>query len=87
MSRTSTLIFLGILIVLTPFSGLPIGFRTFITVILGVCVSSIGFMIRAHEARSMLLRTETPSLATGISEPEDFSSDSVPQEPHGISPV
>jgi hypothetical protein len=52
MSRNSTLILLGILIVIVPFSGLPEAIRTFLAVILGACVAGIGFALRASEARS-----------------------------------
>ncbi len=74
MSRTSTLILLGILIVLTPFSGLPIAFRTLIVVILGVCVSGIGFAIRVYEARSMQSQTEVPTSTPATPGPLDLSS-------------
>lgn len=75
MSRTSTLILLGILIVLTPFSGLPIAFRTLIAVILGVCVSGIGFAIRVHEARSMQSQAIVPPPTTATSGSTDLSSE------------
>lgn len=60
MSRTSTLILLGILIVLTPFSGFPISFRTLLAVVFGACVSGIGLSMRAHEVRGPLPSVEAP---------------------------
>ena len=52
MSRTSVLILLGVLVILTPFSGLPASLRTLLAVILGACVSGMGFSQRAREART-----------------------------------
>jgi len=51
MSRTGTLILLGVLVILMPFSGLPASARSLITVILGVCVLGMGLSFRADEAR------------------------------------
>jgi len=62
MSRTSTLILLGILTILTPFSGLPIAFRTLLTVIFGASVVGIGLMLRTREARSMQQPAEPPPI-------------------------
>jgi uncharacterized membrane protein YwaF len=49
MSRTSTLILLGILIILTPFSGLPIAIRSLFTVAFGVAILGIGLSLRTNE--------------------------------------
>jgi hypothetical protein len=49
MSRTSALILLGIIVVLTPFSGLPIAFRSLINVVCGIAVLGIGLLLRTHE--------------------------------------
>lgn len=51
MSRTSALILFGILIILTPLSGLPIALRSLFTILFGICVLAIGFSLRAHEVR------------------------------------
>jgi len=51
MSRTNTLIVLGLLMILTPFSGLPISLRTVCAVIFGVSVVGIGLSDRAREIR------------------------------------
>jgi hypothetical protein len=61
MSRTSALILLGILIILTPFSGFPTSIRSLLVVVFGACVSSVGLMIRAHEARGPLPPNEDHS--------------------------
>ncbi|MEK7086383.1 MAG: hypothetical protein AAB951_01180 [Patescibacteria group bacterium] len=50
MSRTGALILIGILILITPFSGLPEAIRTFLIVVFGVCVLGIGLSLRTHEA-------------------------------------
>ncbi len=52
MSRTSVLILLGVLVILTPFSGLPASIRTLLAVILGACVLGMGLSERAREARA-----------------------------------
>ena len=42
------LILLGVLTILAPFSGLPIAFRTLLTVIFGAFVLGIGLLMRTH---------------------------------------
>ena len=54
MSRSSILILLGILIILTPFSGLPITIRTLLTIIFGACVLGVGLSLRSREIRGPL---------------------------------
>ncbi|MFI5260582.1 MAG: hypothetical protein ACHQU0_02190 [Candidatus Paceibacteria bacterium] len=49
MSRTSTLILLGILVILTPFSGLPIAIRSLFIVAFGIAILGIGLSLRANE--------------------------------------
>ncbi|MFH1178301.1 MAG: hypothetical protein V1711_01060 [bacterium] len=49
MSRSSTFILLGILIILAPFSGLPVSLRSLFTVIFGVCVLVIGLSMRTKK--------------------------------------
>ena len=46
MSRSSTLILLGVLIILAPFTGLPFSLRALLTVIFGACVLGIGLSMR-----------------------------------------
>ncbi|MCX6787166.1 MAG: hypothetical protein NTY93_01415 [Candidatus Kaiserbacteria bacterium] len=48
MSRASFLILLGVLVILAPFSGLPMAFRSLLAVIFGSCVLGIGLSMRAH---------------------------------------
>ncbi len=52
MSRASVLMLLGVLIVLTPFSGLPIAFRTFLSVIFGGIVFAFGLSARVQVTRA-----------------------------------
>jgi hypothetical protein len=50
MSRGGTLILLGTLTILVPFSGLPIAFRTALLILLGMCVCAVGFTLRSQES-------------------------------------
>ncbi|MEK7101260.1 MAG: hypothetical protein AAB921_04145 [Patescibacteria group bacterium] len=77
MSRANTLILLGVLVILTPFSGLPIAIRTFFAVIFGVCVFGIGLSMRAREVR--LRAAQSPTADTPTPEP--------PAPPQEISPI
>ncbi|MBI3572106.1 hypothetical protein HY091_01055 [Candidatus Kaiserbacteria bacterium] len=54
MSRSSSLIVLGVLTMLTPFSGLPSAFRTFLTLLVGAIALGIGVAERAERARASL---------------------------------
>ncbi len=49
MSRSSTLILLGAIVILIPFSGFPVSFRTLLAVICGACILGIGLSIRIHK--------------------------------------
>jgi hypothetical protein len=49
MSRSSTLILLGIFTIITPFSGLPMAFRSLLLFIFGVCTLSVGLSMRANK--------------------------------------
>lgn len=49
MSRSSTLILLGVLVILAPFSGFPMSIRSLIAVICGACVLGIGLSMRVHK--------------------------------------
>ena len=48
MSRASFLILLGVLVILAPFSGLPVALRSLLAIIFGACVLGIGLSMRAH---------------------------------------
>ncbi len=90
MSRTSALILLGILVMLAPFSGLPVAFRSLLEVIFGACVLGIGFFMRAKEsARAAApLRAESaaPPVADPVPvEPEPLAAAAEP--PHGMSTI
>lgn len=47
MSRAGSLILLGILVILAPFSGLPMALRSLLAVIFGACVLGIGLSMRS----------------------------------------
>ncbi len=49
MSRPSMLILIGVLTILAPFSGLPVSFRTLLTIIFGACVLGIGLSLRVNK--------------------------------------
>lgn len=66
MSRTSALILLGILVILIPFSGLPIALRTMLSVICGVAVLGIGLMLRTHEVQSKSTEAVKPPAPPAI---------------------
>lgn len=83
MSRTSTLITLGVLIILTPFSGLPIAIRTSLLVIFGAAVASIGLSMRMREAQSARPTTEPP-VQQAAPAPETPKE---PASPTGVSPI
>ncbi len=67
MSRTSTLILLGVLVILSPFLGLPATFRSLITVILGACVLGAGLSERARAVHSRQPSPEQPPAPQSIS--------------------
>ncbi len=73
MSRAGVLIVLGVLTILTPFSGLPVAIRSFLAVIFGVCIAGIGISLRMPEPHKPQTVLETPS-------PE-------PHTPQGVSPI
>ncbi len=61
MSRTGVLILLGVLVILAPFSGLPIALRNLLAVIFGACVLGIGISLRTREARRAAEQPPTPT--------------------------
>jgi len=68
MSRSSSLILLGVLIVLVPFSGLPSALRVLLTVIFGAIVLGFGIAERAEKvAESRAALTAAPSVPHEIS--------------------
>ena len=56
MSRTGTLILIGILTILIPFSGFPAAIRSFLMIIFGVGVLGIGLSLRKRDVQPL---TET----------------------------
>jgi len=67
MSRNSTIALIGILTVLTPFSGLPVAMRTLFTVAFGAAVASIGLSQRAAEMRAREAAAQAASAAPTVS--------------------
>ena len=68
MSRTGILILLGIFIILTPFSGLPIALRTLLLVAFGIGVLIIGLSLRKSDMPQEVereTREEAPPGAIG----------------------
>ncbi len=53
MSRTGTLILVGILTIVTPYSGLPVSVRSMLSIAFGAVVVSIGLSLRAKEAKEL----------------------------------
>lgn len=70
MSHTSTLIVLGVLTMLLPFSGLPVELRTWLAVIFGALVTAIALFIRGREAAASResMATTAPASAPAPSE-------------------
>lgn len=81
MSRASTLIVLGVLIVLVPFSGLPVALRSLLAVVFGACVLGIGFALRSREVE--MRKASSPENAY-VPEQKDEASQN---EPLGVSPI
>lgn len=82
MSRASILILLGVLSILTPFSGLPIAVRSTFAVILGACVFGIGLSLRIREARSA-----HSSAGTATPNQTSFTHEVPRRDPQDVSPV
>ena len=74
MSRSSTLILLGVLIALVPFSGLPAALRALLAVILGASVLGLGVAERSRQVREAQATHPAPEPLT------DPAS-------HGVSPI
>jgi len=48
MSREMTLIVVGLLVIVTPYTGFPSFVRTAVLVLCGVVIAGIGFLMRTH---------------------------------------
>jgi VIT1/CCC1 family predicted Fe2+/Mn2+ transporter len=84
MSRSGILIVLGVLIILAPFSGLPVSIRSFLAVVLGAGVSVLGLMIRNSEARAK----REPVVEAVVDEiPEAAPQEPTATGPRGVSPI
>ncbi|MDP2594111.1 MAG: hypothetical protein Q8P36_02130 [bacterium] len=69
MSRHGVLILLGILILLTPFSGLPGAMRALFAVIFGAIVFGIGLAERSRAQRTLALAT--PPIDTEVPDTQE----------------
>lgn len=52
MSRESTLVLLATLVAITPFSGLPLAWLTWLLPILGISLAAISISLRARRRRA-----------------------------------
>jgi len=67
MSRSSTLIVAGLLVVLLSFIGLPLAWLHVLLPALGIVVVSIGFLIRTDQVKKARLSTPPPPSPNDIS--------------------
>ncbi|HYF28811.1 MAG TPA: hypothetical protein VEA36_00395 [Candidatus Paceibacterota bacterium] len=61
MSRESLLMVLGILIVVSPFTGLPLSLLTWFYVAAGLLIAAIGFTLRLRRRRRAITHEAPPS--------------------------
>jgi hypothetical protein len=75
MSRTGTLIVVGVLTIIAPYSGLPLMLRDLLVVVFGALVTGIALSLRAKEARDARERAaaDTPAseAVVGVPSPEE----------------
>lgn len=60
MSRESVLVLLGLLIVLSPFVGLPLEILAWILPVLGFAVAGIGVALRSRRRKEQRIRLSVP---------------------------
>jgi hypothetical protein len=70
MSRASTLMVLGVLVILTPFSGFPTSMRSFFDLLLGLCVFTIGLLLRTRQVRTAIPEIEVSAPTAPSTAPE-----------------
>jgi hypothetical protein len=68
MSKEGTLITVGVLVLLTPFIGLPHSWFAWILPVLGIITLVIGQLMRKHRATPQTVRAE-PSVLESVSAP------------------
>ncbi|MEJ0053565.1 MAG: hypothetical protein WDN10_02450 [bacterium] len=69
MSRVSTLILLGVLVFLSPFSGLPVSWLSWFLPILGIAIVVAGLSLRQSRVRAEIRASAAaPAPAPGGSE-------------------
>ncbi|HET9641457.1 MAG TPA: hypothetical protein VFP46_01230 [Candidatus Paceibacterota bacterium] len=77
MSRINTLIVFGLLVMLDPFSGLPIALRTLLQIAFGAVILGIALSMRAEESRKLHAPVE----------PAEGREPALPEPPQSISPI
>ena len=92
MSKSSALILLGVLTILTPFSGLPVAVRTLLFIVFGACVLGIGFLLRPREQRAQVAAQgasapEAPAPVVEAREPLSEEPPAPAEPSHGVSPI
>lgn len=71
MTRESILIVLGILVALSPWSGLPFNWLMYALIVVGLAVAAIGWTLRERRiAQSAAPVTAVPELPVEIEKPE-----------------
>lgn len=80
MSRPSSLILLGALVILAPFSGFPSSWITLFLVVLGALTVLVGFSLKKTQ-----VHTAVQAEALHAAPAEESTSPTTP--PHGISPI
>jgi hypothetical protein len=73
MSRSSTLILLGVLTILMPLSGFPSAFRSLASIILGACVLGIGLSFRTRGLPQDSSESLPPAEPQPLSPPHEIS--------------
>ena len=74
MSHVTTLILLGVLVFLAPFSGLPISWLSWILPILGLCVIVSGLSLRQSRVRAEIRAAASVSAPAPTVSHEEISS-------------
>ncbi len=92
MSRSSTLILLGVLVVLAPFSGLPMNIRSLLSVLFGAGIVVVGLSMRMRTAPTTP-QSIAEVLALPIEAPPErktkggSSTDTAVEPPHEMSAI
>jgi hypothetical protein len=66
MSREATLILIGLLVIVSPFSGLPVSWLQWLLPVLGIIVAVIGYSLRMEKVRHQKFETATAQEIRGV---------------------